>query len=127
MKFKITNHVTLPILKFGVEPKYLRFDAPAHVGKVVDDKKEPPTMARVTDMETGEVGEIILGLVLKENLFDAYPDDSYVGKIFRIAKNAPEGARKYALWEVLEVELEDDAPEATSEATSKANKGKSAA
>lgn len=109
MAFKKVKNVTLPLIKLENKREYfLRFDGAMHQGKTVDDKKEPPIMAEVTDMETGEQGLIILGQVLRENLKAAYPEDSYVGKIFSIEKSAPEGARKYSLWNIAEVEEEAD-------------------
>src|ERR1700679_3879658 len=106
MVFKIKAHVTLPLFKLGELTRFLRFEVPYYIGKVVDDKKEPPTMCKVTDMETGELGEVILGQILKEKLEEQYPDDGYVGKIFAISKTAPEGTRKYSLFHIAEVEEE---------------------
>jgi hypothetical protein len=108
MAFKVINHVTLPLFRLDENPRHLRFDVPYYVGKVVDDKKDPPTMCKVTDMETGELGEIILGQILKEKLTEHYPNDGYVGKIFKISKTAPEGARKYSLFHIAEVEEEPE-------------------
>lgn len=124
--FKKVKNVTLPLFKLANnEPNYLRFDEPVFVGKVVVDKKEPPTMANVTDLETGEQGQIILGSVLLENLNQHYPDNAYVGKSFEIVKHSPEGARKYSLWNVAEIEVEVTAPAAAPEKTEvPAKKGK---
>jgi hypothetical protein len=113
LKFSVKNHVTLPLFKLGTEPRYLRFEAPHYVGKVVDDKKEPPILCRVTDMETEQPGEVILGAVMANKdserpgiLDEKYPNDSYVGKTFQITKLAPEGARKYSIYQVTEIEIE---------------------
>jgi hypothetical protein len=108
MAFKVVNYVTLPLFKLNENTRHLRFDVPYYVGKVVDDKKEPPTMCKVTDMETGELGEIILGQILKEKLAEHYPDNGYVGKIFAISKSAPEGSRKYSLFHIAEVQDEPE-------------------
>lgn len=108
--FKKVKNVTLPLIKLENKTAYyLRFDGAMHQGKTVDDKKEPPIMAEVTNMETGEQGQIIMGQVLRENLNEVYPGDGYVGKIFEIVKTAPEGARKYSLWNIAEVEASDEA------------------
>lgn len=118
---KIVRHVTLPLFKFdGKTPSYLRFDGAMFTGKIVDDKKEPPTMANVTNMATGEMGQIIVGAVLKQELTNQYPNDSYVGKTFEIVKSAPEGARKYSLWNITEVEVSTG--EAEQEAPAKSGK-----
>lgn len=112
MSFKVKKHVTLPLFKLDATVKYLRFDTAMAVGKTVDDKKEPPMMATVTDMETGELGQIILGTVLVSNLNESYPENKYVGKIFAISKTAPEGTRKYSLFHITEVEEDNGEAEA---------------
>lgn len=124
MKFTKVRNVTRPVLKLATKTAYyLRFDGAMALGKIVDDKKEPPMLADVTNMETGEEGMMILGAVLRDNLNEAYPGDAYVGKIFEIVKTAPEGARKYALWSVAEVSAQaDDAAPADSK-PAKAKKG----
>lgn len=125
IQFKKVKNVTLPILKMASKTAYyLRFDTAMRLGKIVDDKKEAPTMAQVTDMETGEQYEMILGTVLRDNLNETYPADAYVGKIFEIVKTAPEGARKYSLWSIAEVEVEASPAAATvEEATSNKKRG----
>lgn len=67
-------------------------------------------MANVVDMSTGQLGQIIVGAVLKQELENGYPEASYVGKIFEIVKTAPEGTRKYSLWNITEVSVQEDAP-----------------
>ena len=104
-KFEVAKHVTLPLFKIGKEPLFCRFESKIVIGKIVDDKKEPPRMAQVTNMETGELGEIIVGIVLKTNLEENYPDGTYVGKIFRLEKISPEGARKYSLYNITEMKV----------------------
>lgn len=109
-QFKVKKNVTLPLFKFGAEPRYFQMDGAIFIGKDVNEgagktKKEPPHMCRVTDLETGEQGEIIVGAVLLGILNENYPDDSFVGKKLAIKKISPEGARKYSLWNVAEIEV----------------------
>jgi len=102
--FKKLKNVTLPLFKLANNTEnYFKFMAAFRVGKVVDDKKEPPTIAHVVNLETGEEGEIIVGAVLKQEIENAYPNGEYVGRCFEIVKHAPEGARKYSLWNIAEV------------------------
>jgi hypothetical protein len=102
---KIKNHVTIPLLKFANNVEvYVKFTAETYIGRIVDDKKEPPTMARVVNLETGELNDIILGTVLLSTLSENYPDNGYIGKAFAIKKHAPEGTRAYSLWDVSEIE-----------------------
>lgn len=105
-KFKVKNHITIPLLKFTNHvPVYVKFTAPTYTGRIVDDKKEPPTMARVINLETGELNDIILGTVLISTLNENFPDDGYINKMFKIEKIAPEGTRAYSLWSVTEIEV----------------------
>jgi hypothetical protein len=74
-------------------------------GKVVDDKKEAPTMANIIELQTGQEMQIILGTVLVGNLTEEYPEGAYVGKSFELVKSAPEGTRKYSLYQITEIEV----------------------
>lgn len=111
LKFKVKKNVTLPLFKFGANPRYFRLDGEIFIGKDVNEgagktKKEPPHMIRVTDLENGEKGEIIVGAVLLGILNENYPENGYVGKTLEIKKISPEGSRKYSLWNVTEIEVE---------------------
>lgn len=105
-QFKVKKHVTVPLLKMvNNTPIYVKFESAVFLGKVVDDKKAAPHMANCINLETGEQVQIILGTVLLGNLEEAYPDESYVGKAFELVKQAPEGSRKYALYQIAEIEV----------------------
>lgn len=56
-------------------------------------KMEPPMMAEVLNLETGELGLIIMNEVLLREVRKRYPDDSYVGKYFGITMKAVNGKR----------------------------------
>jgi hypothetical protein len=115
----------LPLFKLDQTEKFLRFETAMAKGKIVDDKKEAPMMARVTDMETGELGEVILGTVLVSRLNEEYPDDKYVGRIFCLTKTAPEGTRKYSMFHITEVEeVADEQVKEVSDETVKPATGK---
>lgn len=109
MKFKTVKNVTLPILKFGSLPLYIKINEPMFLGKIVDDKKEAPTMCRVTNLVDGSPAHLICGTVLRENLNENYPENGYVGKCFELKQSAPEGKR-YKLYDITEIEIEADEP-----------------
>lgn len=120
-KFKTVKQVTMPLIKFGSVPIIVRFDSAIYIGEKLEGgtaaqrAMEPPHMAHVTDMETGEVGVVIFGAVLLKEIEKHYPKESYVGKFFAIAKKSPpEGDKKYSLWSVVEVAPEEEKPETVS-------------
>ena len=99
--------VTRPLLKMeNNKPYHVRFDSEFFVGKTIKDdaKKQPPTMVHVTNLDTGEEQDLIVPVVLKGTIDEHYPDNKYVGKMFEITREAPEGARKYNLFSVTELE-----------------------
>lgn len=136
-KFKIKKHVTVPLLKIsdsGV-PAYVKFTGEIFRAKVNEseqkkyegalasweksDKKEPspqapnpPELAHVINLETGEVAQIIISAILGSELRDGYPNGGYVGKGFEIKKSKPTGSKRYAMFQIAEVELEDEPVEA---------------
>lgn len=87
---KVKKILTLPLLKMKIgEPVYVKFTAPTFVGKKIAEEpgkvaKEPPIMANVINLPTGEMVQIMLGSVLQGILRDEYPNDSYVGKSFML-------------------------------------------
>lgn len=129
-KFVIKKHVTLPLLKLndsGV-PIYAFFTGAIFKAKVneveqkayvknlaaweASDKSEaaptqpnPPELAHVIDMESGEVAQIIVNAILKTELIDTYPNGTYVGKGFEIKKFKPTGGKRYAMIQIAEVEV----------------------
>lgn len=102
-KLKIVKRVTLPILKQRVgQPIYVKI-----LEKMVlseskgDDKKDPATVCKVYDLEHDRPAQIIVTAVTKSNLMETYPDDSYVGRFFKIELFAVEG-KKYHQVELIE-------------------------
>lgn len=114
---KIKSKITLPQFKFVVEvPRYLRIESAIYLGKEMkpaEGKKamEPAHLARVTDLETGELGEVIVPAVLMSTLQEAMPNDSYVGKCFAITKQKRQEGKRYDKFGVDEIE-DPNAPEA---------------
>lgn len=112
VNYKVKKNVTLPLLKIKPNgaPAFVRFEEKMHLGKEIRENKsnkkmEPATLAHVVNIETGEECEIICPLLLRERLNENYPDDSYVGKCFRITLTREEG-KKYNLVGLQEIEVD---------------------
>ncbi|MGH7744648.1 MAG: hypothetical protein ACREQ5_07510 [Candidatus Dormibacteria bacterium] len=106
----IKRHLSVPVLKFEIDkPRYLAITDKMHVGKAQKAKagekaKEPATLAACVNLETGEVGQIIVAAVIKGVFTDEYPNDFYVGKCFAITKLAPRPGKSYNQYTVAEIE-----------------------
>lgn len=110
--FTVKRRITLPslALKQVGQGRALKIMEEMRISKVKDksdQKREPATVCPVTDMATGEVFTFIVPAVVRENLRDNYPDDSYVGKTFWIVnKGKRSESQRYNDFEVSEVEPE---------------------
>jgi len=111
---KIKKILTLPLLKMAEgSPIYVKFTGPYFIGKAIkeDDPKkakEPPIMANVVNLPTGELVQIMLGSVLVGILKDEYPNDSYVEKGFEIMLTEKKRGRNggnYNTYKVAELDL----------------------
>jgi len=101
-------------------------DRPAVMNKDGSEKEPASTMpaAFVTNLLTGEVGQLVLSQVLNDTLTKEYPDAGYVNRFFRVVKHKVNGKR-YFSYEVDEVEVEQDPqPPLTDEPNDKAKKPK---
>lgn len=110
-KFKVKKLVTLPLWKWkNDQTKYLRFDSAIFEGKELTVKEgradeKPAHLANVTDLETGEQCQIIIGFVLESTMNDEYPDNAYVGKTFAITQHRDSG-KKYNTYSIAEIEVQ---------------------
>lgn len=103
-QYETVGVVTLPQLKTldGI-PVYVRIDASikttpkkTRTGAQATDEDGNPlaiSTVQVVDMRTGEMASMVAGAALVQNLKDAYPNDGYVGRCFRIVKQAVPGKR----------------------------------
>lgn len=112
--FKRKRAITLPTFKFEQDkPLYCKILTPMHEGRVrlargqteLDPDKKPPTLATVVNLESGELGQIILAEVLKTELSEAYPNNSYVGKGFEITKQKRKEGKRYDPYALAEIEV----------------------
>lgn len=109
-KYKVLRNVTMPSVKLEMEtPYYLKATGAYFTGRAQKAGKngevmEPATVLPVVNIETGEVGQLILGSVLKGLLDEAYPAEGYVGKAFRIVKHEKRPGKRYFTYSLDEIE-----------------------
>lgn len=111
-KIKTLKRVTLPLLKQEDEKEYyVKFTSKFYLGKDIDGnsagdnqegKKNPPHLAQIINLETGREMELIANAVLKKNIEEVYPDDSYVGKCFEIVRHNIQG-KNYKGYDIAEI------------------------
>lgn len=87
---KVIKTVTPTQFKLvGSQTLYIRINAAIFTGKQLKgDKsnKKPAQLCGVTNLETGEAGQIVVPTVMESTLNEEYPDNAYVGKCFSITK-----------------------------------------
>lgn len=126
LQFEVVKRVTLPQFKLDEsgEPNFYRIETAIAVAKDLQQGRErkgkdstpqteadkkaamaPPDVAEVVDLKTGEPGMLIFNAVLKSNLTEKYPGDTYVGKCFQIRKFKPVAGKRYFTFEILEIKL----------------------
>ena len=108
--FKTKRVVTVPNLKMEIEkPVHVRIESKMFKGQAQKatagrQAMEPATIVNVTNLETGEVGQLILGATLVSILTEAYPGDKYVGVAFRFTKHPKKDGKRYHTYSVEEIE-----------------------
>jgi len=109
--FKQVKAVTLPALVLQLnEPRILQFDAAIRQSTITADPKKqrekPADIAPVTDLETGEQFTLLVPSIVKSELSEKYPKDTYVGKAFRIVKLEKRKGKRYHDMNINEVAIE---------------------
>lgn len=108
--YKTKRVVTVPVLKWTLEePVHVRIESKMFKGsaqKATPGKQamEPATLVHVTNLDTGEVTQIILGATLVSILNETYEKDSYLGKSFRFIKHEKKDGKRYYTFTVEEIE-----------------------
>ena len=109
-KYERKVALVLPVLKLLEESAvYVKIDGEMHVGseqrsQTGKETMDPATVMPVTNIETGELGMIIVNTVLQGILSEKYPDASYVGKAFEIIKHAKRDGKRYHNFSVFEID-----------------------
>lgn len=114
--FTVKKQVTRPVIQMKEgEAIHVVFQGAIYRGKEIKAKQgepdsKPADLCHVVSLDTGLIGQIVVGEVLKGTLIEAYPNDGYVGKAFRITKS-PVAGKRYKQYAVAELELSDEAKE----------------
>lgn len=111
-QYEVIGNATLPVFKVSEEtPVVVKFIGPmttrpkmAKDGQqAVDEKGKPQTitLVPVADARTGEMGQMVVGVVVANALLDY--KDGYEGKTFRLVKHAERDGVRTKPWTVQEV------------------------
>lgn len=122
---KVKKLVIRPLMKVKPGIEYcVRITGPMHLGKKIDDKKEPATLMHIDRLPDGTPMQMIAGKLLKDALNDEYPGEKYVGKCFafQIDKDPENPEKRYNLLTQLN-EIEPDESQKTSETISHGDVG----
>lgn len=108
-KYEVVSDVTLPVLKQEDNvPMFIKLDSPVYKGEAMNDKDgkalEPADLSKATNLETGEIGVVVMNTVLKSAIEKAYPDNTFVGKCFRLER-APVPNKRYKAYKIQEIKV----------------------
>ena len=78
--------------------------------------EEPPMLAHVINMETGEHGQIMVAKIIETELTEQYPNNTYIGKAFGIEKGERKPGKRYDPYIIEEIEIPAELAEASAEA-----------
>lgn len=110
-RFATKRKLVMPLLKAQTNvPIYIKPTKAHFTGKTMPAKEgkkaqEPAEVCNVIDLTTGEEVQIIVAAVVQSVWADEYPDDSYVGKGFKITKGVKAAGKQYFQYSVDEIEL----------------------
>ncbi len=97
-EYEVSRQVVIPSLILKVdEPRFLKIVGKCEVSDIKPKAGfEAATVMRVQDLEdsSGTIFSTIVNSVLKSELEKNYPNDSYVGHMFRVVKLGT-GGKKY--------------------------------
>lgn len=107
--FKVKRPITLPQLKLVEEqPIYVRMESMIYQGKEVPDSDmDAPLLVKVTNLETGELQEVVVGSVLNSVLTEDM-EDSYEGLCFMITMHTKADGKRYRTYTIAEIEDPDN-------------------
>lgn len=114
VKFRRKKLLTKAALKLQVDkPVYVLIMSKIHEGSQrgkaqVDSDgkpKKPPMICDIIDLDTGEDCALICAEIIKTELTETYPNDSYVGKGFEITKQKRKEGKRYDPYGIAEIEV----------------------
>lgn len=119
--FKTAKFVTRSVLRQMIDvPFYVKIESPIRQSTMDPDNskfKDPkdgsgvlPDVCNVINLDTGEVQILICNAVMASELRQNYPDDGYVNKMFGIVQTKGEIDKRYKVYKIIELELDEGAP-----------------
>jgi len=109
-KMKTLRKVTYPFLKWSNgEPVGLLISSQIFKGEEMKKKKgetmmEPANLFHAYNVADGVEYEVIVNTVLKSKLEEAYPNHSYIGRLFKITQSRDK-TKRYNEYAIEELEL----------------------
>lgn len=112
----VIKRITMPTLKLLPNvPAYVKITHPIFQakeqklkeGEKEKDRKKPPMLFNVINLETGEAMQLVVGAVVQSEIVESYPKETYVNKCFMIVKGKKKdlsGGRGYFTYEISEIE-----------------------
>lgn len=109
--FTVARQVVIPQLKQKTgETVYITVNEPIHDGDEIKDatgKVGKARLCEVTNLQDGKLYVYLTNAILESALTKGYPDDSYVGKSFAIAKGEVVEGKRYKALQVVEIVEKD--------------------
>jgi 5-methylcytosine-specific restriction endonuclease McrA len=109
--------MTLPLLKLDEngKPAYVKITSEISVSKPIKGERVQqskrsvvigsPQFMDVTNLESNETQTMIVNTVLGNELRGAYDKNGYVGRCFEIKKFKPQDGKRYAIFQIVEIEV----------------------
>jgi hypothetical protein len=120
LKFTVKARVTEQLIKLELDTEYfVRFDSAFYKAKkngvsrtpvAGAAEKEPPYLAKITLLDDNSQGVMIIPQVLRTEIGDYYPEEAYVGLMFRIIRHKLEG-KSYNTFDIAEIETDGELEE----------------
>lgn len=108
-QFTVKRMVTLPLLKHADGATvFIRIKGAIFVGKQIKTEgkanEKPADLVNVVELHSGRDMQYIVSAIVKSNLIELYPDDSYIDRCFAIRKGETIPGKRYKGFEILEIE-----------------------
>lgn len=108
-QFSVKRMVTLPLLKHADGATvFIKIKGAIFTGKQVKTEgkvnEKPADLVNIQEMVSGRDMQYIVSAIVKSNLEELYPDQSYVEKCFAIRKGETVVGKRYKGYEILEIE-----------------------
>jgi hypothetical protein len=124
LKFTVKSRITEQLIKLELDTEYfVRFDSEFFKAKKNGAsrnptagavQKEPPYLAKITMLDDGSQGVMIVPQVLRTEIEDYFPEQAYKGLMFRIVRHKLEG-KDFNTFDIAEIETDGELEELPNE------------